>query len=128
HSYSPDEKKYKGYDWIKPEQISWFLETHQQLEASHKSYTLHHLDMAFIHIPLPEFREVKPGDIRGKWLEASTAPMFNSHFRDALVKTGIGVVSCGHDHVNDYCALDRRNNTPNLWMCYGGGSGFGGYV
>lgn len=33
------------------------------------------------------------------------------------------------DHVNDYCMLekDENSNKPSLWMCYGGGSGFGGY-
>jgi hypothetical protein len=32
------------------------------------------------------------------------------------------------DHVNEYCALSRdEKENPKLWMCYGGGSGFGGY-
>jgi hypothetical protein len=29
--------------------------------------------------------------------------------------------------VNEYCALSREGEDPKLWMCYGGGSGFGGY-
>jgi hypothetical protein len=34
----------------------------------------------------------------------------------------------GSDHVNDYCMLNRDDKEkPNLWMCYGGASGFGGY-
>ena len=34
------------------------------------------------------------------------------------------------DHVNDYCALSSNNATqqPELWMCYGGATGFGGYA
>jgi hypothetical protein len=55
HSYSPDEKKYHGYDWIRPNQIQWFTKTAQSLKAQHAKYTHIHLDMAFIHIPLPEF-------------------------------------------------------------------------
>ena len=32
------------------------------------------------------------------------------------------------DHVNDYCLpSDNREGKPAIWMCYGGGSGFGGY-
>ena len=32
------------------------------------------------------------------------------------------------DHVNDYCMLDKTpEQKPALWMCYGGGAGFGGY-
>lgn len=32
------------------------------------------------------------------------------------------------DHVNEYCALSVDNHSlPALWMCYGGGAGFGGY-
>jgi hypothetical protein len=33
------------------------------------------------------------------------------------------------DHANEYCALSRhkKDETPALWMCYGGGAGFGGY-
>ena len=32
------------------------------------------------------------------------------------------------DHVNDYCLpANGKENKPAIWMCYGGGSGFGGY-
>ena len=32
------------------------------------------------------------------------------------------------DHVNDYCTVGKdAENNPALWMCYGGGAGFGGY-
>ncbi|KAA8568302.1 hypothetical protein EYC84_007338 [Monilinia fructicola] len=64
----------------------------------------------------------------GEWREGVTAPGFNSGFRDALVEQGVVMVSCGHDHANEYCSLSRKeDNTPALWMCYGGGAGFGGY-
>ena len=145
HSYSPDEAHYKGYDWLKPSQISWFRETARSLRTAHKEYSHHHLDMAFIHIPLPEYRDrskIIAGT--GDWLEPPTAPGFNSGFKDALVEQGVFAVSCGHDHVNDYCNLDshsdrdeldeamdqeEKNHAKNgrVWMCYGGGSGYGGY-
>ncbi|KAF2110041.1 Metallo-dependent phosphatase-like protein [Lophiotrema nucula] len=128
HSYSPDEAHYKGYDWIKPNQISWFQTTAQSLKDSHKHYTHIHLDMAFIHIPLPEYDPTdKP--IVGTWKERITAPGFNTYFKDALVHQGIKAVSCGHDHVNDYCTMSKneKSGEGELWMCYAGGSGFGGY-
>ncbi|OAA64494.1 phosphatase dcr2 [Niveomyces insectorum RCEF 264] len=127
HAYSPDERKYKGYDWIKPNQIDWFRHTAQGLKKNHKEYTHVHMDVAFIHIPLPEYRE--PDQYyKGEWKEPPTAPVYNSNFRDALVEEGVVMVSCGHDHVNEYCALSvNEKNLPALWMCYGGGAGFGGY-
>lgn len=180
HAYSPDDKKYHGYDWIKPEQIKWFKDTKKGLEADDKKYSHIHLDMAFIHIPLPEYRDA--GIMVGENRETPTAPNYNSGFREALVEMGVPVVSCGHDHANDYCLLSdkkdvpmkkRRDETPpsspdssaseklpssqesngekqekqskeekpapppkspnpkpkndKIWLCYGGGVGFGGY-
>ncbi|KAF2201099.1 Metallo-dependent phosphatase [Delitschia confertaspora ATCC 74209] len=128
HSYSPDERQFKGYDWIKPKQIDWFKDTSNSLKDSHKLYSHIHMDMAFIHIPLPEY--AIPGqETVGTWKEGVTAPGFNTHFRDALVQQGIKAVSCGHDHANDYCALSKneKSGEGELWMCYAGGSGFGGY-
>lgn len=127
HGYSPDERQFRGYDWIKPNQIQWFKDSAKRLKDAHKHYTHIHLDMAFIHIPLPEYAETKNKFV-GAWKEGVTAPGFNSHFKDALVEEGIEVVSCGHDHVNEYCALSESSDKkPELWMCYAGGSGFGGY-
>ncbi|KAL6715693.1 Phosphatase dcr2 [Lecanora helva] len=131
HGYSPDERQFRGYDWIKKNQIDWFKTTSSKLRKSpsHTGYTHHHMDMAFIHIPIPEYRLTN--DIvasTGSQPESPTAPGFNSGFRDALVEEGVLAVSCGHDHVNDYCSLSKSaDDKPQLWMCYAGGSGFGGY-
>lgn len=139
HGYSPDEAHFKGYDWLKKSQIDWFKETAASRRASpaHKDYTHHHLDMAFVHIPLPEYRNLAqliPGS--GSAPESPTAPGFNSGFKDALIENNVFAVSCGHDHVNDYCLLEHHSAPSKetqhsidgkLWMCYAGGSGFGGY-
>ncbi|KEF54347.1 uncharacterized protein A1O9_09513 [Exophiala aquamarina CBS 119918] len=128
HSYSPEEKKYHGYDWLKQSQIDWFKSTSQSLKRKHKEYTHIHMDLAFIHIPLPEYRNPDALTWVGNWTEPPTAPAYNSNFKDALVQEGIVMVSCGHDHVNDYCLpANGPDNKPALWMCYGGGAGFGGY-
>ncbi|KAH7309489.1 Metallo-dependent phosphatase-like protein [Stachybotrys elegans] len=130
HAYSPDEHKYPGYDWIKPNQVEWFKKTATGLKAKHKEYTHRHMDIAFIHIPLPEYRDKNLARL-GQWKEGVTAPKLNTGFRDALVEQGVVMVSAGHDHCNDYCSLstvDGEKETPALWMCYAGGSGFGGYA
>ncbi|WPG98177.1 Phosphatase DCR2 [Acrodontium crateriforme] len=135
HAGSPDEKHYIGYDWLKQSQIDWFKRTSQSLRKDHQKYAHIHLDLAFIHIPLPEYIEDSPIIAGGELREGVTAPKYNSHFYDALVEEGVVAVGCGHDHANDYCALrplkeggaagDRQHLGP--WMCYAGGSGFGGY-
>ncbi|KAJ5732494.1 hypothetical protein N7493_003975 [Penicillium malachiteum] len=127
HSYSPDERQFRGYDWIKPSQIRWFKNTAQSLRRKHQEYSHIHMNMAFIHIPLPEYR-TSGKYWHGAWDENPTAPGFNSGFKSALEEEGVLFVSCGHDHVNDYCMLEQdANEQPSLWMCYGGGGGFGGY-
>ncbi|KAI9055319.1 hypothetical protein LZ554_000279 [Drepanopeziza brunnea f. sp. 'monogermtubi'] len=126
HAYSPDERNFKGYDWLKKNQIDWFKATAQGLKKQHAGYTHIHMNLAFIHIPLPEYRDDTLPRV-GAWREGVTAPGFNSGFRDALVDEGVVMVSCGHDHANEYCSLTSNGSKPRMWMCYAGGAGFGGY-
>lgn len=140
HTYSPQPKKYHGYDWIKSSQIEWFRSTAQSLKAAHSKYSRIHLDMAFLHIPLPEYAIRENIIAGGEWREPPTSPRFNSHFYDALVEQNILTVGAGHDHVNDYCALKPDSEPTSAgnsatsgggfgpWMCYAGASGFGGYA
>ncbi|KAM3472521.1 hypothetical protein MY8738_008835 [Beauveria namnaoensis] len=129
HSYSPNEKKYPGYDWVKPSQIEWFNKTADRLVKPHAEYSHQHMDIAFIHIPITEYSDYNQTWV-GSWREGVTAPVFNPGFRDALVDKGILMVSAGHDHVNDYCILSTKGERrdPAMWMCYAGGVGFGGYA
>jgi hypothetical protein len=124
HKYSPNERKYPGYDWLKPSQIGWFKWQYDQL-SPYFNDTLH---AAFIHIPLTEYRTVT-NPIIGGWRESPTAPVYNSGFRIALAEKNVMVLSAGHDHANDHCMLDemKRNREEKTWMCYGGGVGYGGY-
>lgn len=94
HAYSPDEKHFHGYDWIKDSQTLWFREAAQANRRRHRDYSKIHLDMAFLHIPLPEYRD-EHNVFVGEWREPPTAPLFNSGFMDALVDEGIHAVSCG---------------------------------
>ncbi|KAK4502221.1 hypothetical protein PRZ48_005646 [Zasmidium cellare] len=116
------------YDWIKQSQIDWFSATCRDLR---KQFEQGPLLMAFIHIPLLEYNERDLVLTGGQRREEVMSPQYNSHFYDALAAEGVAAISCGHDHVNDYCALRpaREDSTSKLgpWLCYGGGSGFGGY-
>lgn len=128
HAGHPDQRHFPGYNFVQPNQIRWFKDTSESLRQAHREYTHIHMNLAFIHIPLPEYRDRK-SQIVGSWAEPVMAPTHNSHFRDALVEENVLAVSCGHDHVNDYCMLSKnQNDSPALWMCYAGGSGFGGYA
>ena len=95
HSYSPNEQQYKGYDWLKANQIDWFKKTADNLKKKHEGYTHMHMNLAFIHIPLPEYRKRAGHEIVGNWTEPPTAPAFNSGFKDALIEKGVLLVSCG---------------------------------
>jgi hypothetical protein len=126
------------YDHIKQSQIDWFLNASQaQRSAREKddNGNRFHLSLAFLHIPLPEFGDRRLSIRNGHRKEPTESPSFNSHFYDALVKEGISALGCGHDHVNDFCALlpqqmqqdGDKTLRPGPWLCYGGGGGFGGY-
>jgi hypothetical protein len=124
HKYSPNERKFPGYDWLRESQIEWFKWQHEQFIPWPKDA----LQAAFIHIPLSEYYTIT-NPIIGGWREPPTAPKYNSGFRHALAEKNIMVISAGHDHANDYCMLDEmnRNRDEKTWMCYGGGVGYGGY-
>ncbi|KAF8859351.1 Metallo-dependent phosphatase [Acephala macrosclerotiorum] len=142
HGQIPSKVQNPDYGWIKQSQIDWFTCTSQALRKArenHDNYNYLHLSLAFMHIPLPEYADSDLIVRGGRRREPTEGPSFNSHFYNALVKEGIAAVGCGHDHVNDFCGLRPQqrhkesqqggNETPQLgpWLCYGGGSGFGGY-
>lgn len=126
------------YDHIKESQIKWFTKTSQeQRKAREKddNDSRPHLTLAFLHIPLLEFGYSNLIIGNGHRREPTEGPSINSRFYNALVREGISALGCGHDHVNDFCALLPQQTqqdgvkTPQRgpWLCYAGGSGFGGY-
>jgi hypothetical protein len=138
HGQIPSKRRNPDYDPIKQSQIDWFTNTSQaQRRAREKDDNIDHfhLSLAFLHIPLPEFGDPHLRLCSGLRREPTEGPSMNSHLYDALVKEGISALGCGHDHVNDFCALlpqqaqqdDDNHQKPSTWLCYGGGSGFGGY-
>ena len=96
------------------------------MKQSIASYTELHLSMAFFHIPLPGYRN-RDQPMIGQHPEGVTAPKRNTHARDVLHQIGVSAVACGHDHANDFCLMDTKEEQDKMWMCSGGGSGEGGY-
>ena len=106
-----------GYDFLKREQIAWYLrevEKSKQIYGSTKT-------IAYMHIPVPEYRQVFDGDdahgfipsgkaelIYGAQYESVGCSPYNSGFFDAAVGEGsLQAIFSGHDHVNDFCAIYR---------------------
>ncbi|KAK3366470.1 Metallo-dependent phosphatase-like protein [Podospora didyma] len=138
HGQKPSKIHNPDYVPIKQSQIDWFTETSQAQRSAREKVdngNRFHLSLAFLHIPLPELGDRHLSIRNGHRREPTESPSFNSHFYDALVKEGISALGCGHDHVNDFCALlpqqtqqdGDKTPQPSLWLCYGGGSGFGEY-
>ncbi|KAI0462638.1 hypothetical protein LJB42_004134 [Komagataella kurtzmanii] len=130
HKYSEQKKVYPGYDWIKENQLEWLSKAHIPYLEDIENYSHIHLSLGFFHIPLPEYRDFHEKHV-GSYKEGVMAPTFNSHARNVFGKLGVGVISVGHDHCNDYCLFDEENEerdkTGNMWLCYGGAAGEGGY-
>ena len=134
HSQITSEKHNPDYDPIKQSQIEWFLKASRARQnVFDNSHNHFHMSIVFLHIPLPEFGDCHLSIRNGRRREPTESPSFNSHFYDALVSRGVSALGCGHDHVNDFCALlprkqqDGNESRSGPWLCYGGGSGFGGY-
>jgi hypothetical protein len=106
HGFSPDGRRYPGYDWVRPAQVEWFRRTAASLKRKHREFTMHHMDISFVHIPLPEYR-AEGTLFFGDYLEGVTAPWFNSGLRDALVEQGVVMVSCGQ-----YVHPSGRSSSP----------------
>ncbi|KAI5954055.1 hypothetical protein CANMA_004894 [Candida margitis] len=142
HDYSQNKQEYPGYDWIKENQLEYMKEQakaikggvaefeKEKVEQNGKTTNKKHLSMAFFHIPVPEFKNTTETLVGGH-REESGSPLYNSGARDAFQEIGVKAISIGHDHCNDFCLLDKRQSSPTeenqIWLCYAGGVGLGGY-
>lgn len=103
HSYSPL-KQIEGYDWIKHDQVQWYIERSRSFTQANGGKPLPAL--AFFHIPLPEYREATQNQniyMVGTRKEMACAPEVNTGLATAMLEAGdVRGVFVGHDHVNDY--------------------------
>lgn len=119
HSYSKN-KQVKGYDWIKRDQIDWYVKNSSAYTAQNNNQPLPSL--AFFHIPLPEYHEAvrdENAQMLGYRGEEACSPRINSGLYAAmLLQKDIMGMFVGHDHVNDYLV-----NWKGIALCYGRYSG-----
>ena len=128
---------YPDWDWLRADQVEWYLETSRQAERAAGRIVP---GVMFIHIPLWEHRfmwfasvdsrteadharaRVKH-QIVGERNEDECPGPFNSGMFSAILHRGdVTGVYCGHDHVNTYTGSYYGVN-----LGYGPGSGFGTY-
>ena len=118
-SYAPTE--IGGYDWIRREQIEWFLDESKKHNLPYQE-TLPAL--AFFHIPIPEYHEVWDfHTCYGVKYEDICAPRINTGFFAALHEAAdvIGTF-VGHDHINDFWG-----ELHGIRLCYGRATGYNTY-
>lgn len=117
-----DHSLVKGYAWIKPSQIQWYIEQSKQWQEKMAGRLLPAL--AFFHIPLPEYESMwNETTCYGQKHENVCAAQLNSGFFAAMLERGdIMATFCGHDHVNDY-----RGQYYGIELCYGRATGYSTY-
>ena len=107
----------EGYDFLKREQIAWYLREVQKTKALYGDTKT----IAYMHIPVPEYAAVFNGDnehgftpsgkaeiLYGGQYETVGCSPYNSGFFNAAAGEGsLQAIFSGHDHVNDFCALYR---------------------
>lgn len=137
HALIPD-KIGTEYDFIKQTQIDWFAKTSQELRRQNETdenNSTFHPTMVVQHIPLPEFGAKNLCIHKGHRREPTEGPRYNSGFYETLVEERVSTIFCGHDHVNDFCALLPKEKKKDgegpdhvgPWLCHTGCAGFGGY-
>ncbi len=140
--YAPEEiagQDFEGYptwDWLRADQVRWYLDTSEALERRHGAVP----GLVYCHIPLWEHRHmwfaspdsrteedharaVAKHRIVGERNENESPGPFNSGLYAALQHRGdVRAVLCGHDHINTYVG-----DYYGILLGYGPGTGFGTY-
>ncbi|GIN70771.1 phosphohydrolase [Bacillus sp. J14TS2] len=121
---SGDYSRFGGYDWIRRDQINWYVETSQAFTEKNGGNPLPAL--AFFHIPLPEYNEAWENQVcYGHRLDGKChTPMVNSGFFSAMVEMGdVMGTFVGHDHANDFCST-----LHGIQLCYGRATKYVSYI
>lgn len=139
-SHAKTDDPRSAYDWVKGEQLEFVKKKHEEIKSELQGYSKIPMAVSFLHIPLPEYRDDLMdegglgGVIRiGTKRENVISPELDDGTLQTLRDVGVTVVTVGHDHANDYCQLEQSNpesetyDYENIWLCYGGGTGEGGY-
>ena len=96
------------YDSIKQSQIDWFVNVFQAQQSARKKNNNNnrfYLFLAFLYISLSEFGYRCLSIYNGYRRESTESSSFNFYFYNVLIKENISVLDCGHDYINNFCAL-----------------------
>lgn len=113
-------EKIGGYDYIHRDQIDWYVR--ESIRHSSRYGALP--ELAFFHIPLPEYNEVWNTQIcYGEKNEECCCPRQNSGLFSAMVEMeNMKGIFVGHDHINDYFG-----ELLDIKLCYGRATGYNTY-
>lgn len=141
--YAPDEiagqdfAGYPAWDWLRPDQIQWYLAASEGLERKNSALVP---GLVFQHIALWEHRfmwfasvdsrteadharAVEKHSLEGERNEDECPGPFNSGMFAAMQQRGdVKGLFVGHDHINTYVG-----NYYGIELGYGPGTGFGAY-
>ncbi|MDQ8734498.1 metallophosphoesterase family protein [Paenibacillus sp. LHD-38] len=113
--YSPIGHRVGGYDWIRRNQIEWYVGASRELTKGNGDQPLPAL--AFFHIPIPEYNDVWDFHIcyGHRHDSCCSSPVINSGMFAAMVDMGdvMGTL-VGHDHGNDFWGT-----LHGIRLCYG---------
>lgn len=113
-----------GYDWIKRDQIEWYVQQSKKFTKENGGKPIPSL--AFFHIPLPEYNDAWDFHVSyGHRLDGQcSSPALNSGFFTAMVEMGdVMATFVGHDHANDFCST-----LHGITLCYGRSTRYVSYV
>ena len=132
-----DFEGYPDWDWLRPDQVQWYLEASARLEKANRALVP---GLVFQHIALWEHRfmwfasvdgrteadharAVEKHSLEGLRNEAECTGPFNSGMFAAMLQRGdIKGLFVGHDHINTYVG-----DYYGIQLGYAPGTGFGPY-
>lgn len=110
------------YEYIHPDQVTWFNRVSKKYEARKSEEKQ---DLLFFHIPLPEYKDAWiEGKAYGHRKEEVSSPVVNTGLFTSLLMNGrVEGVFCGHDHDNDFIAayhgIQLGYGRISGYHCYG---------
>ncbi|MCY9663906.1 metallophosphoesterase family protein [Paenibacillus alginolyticus] len=113
-----------GYDWIRRDQIDWYVGKSRELTRGSDDQPLPAL--AFFHIPLPEYNDVWDFQVcyGHRYDSCCSTPSINSGMFAAMVEIGdVMGTFVGHDHGNDFWGT-----LHGIRLCYGRSTRYVSYV
>lgn len=123
----------QGYDFIKREQIDWYVSEHRKAEEQYGKTG----SFCYMHIPVPEYKNVFEGDektgftpsgkcriLYGEQYESIGCAPYNSGlFAAGKENCSLEALFSGHDHINDFCA-----EYDGVYLVYTQATGYNTYT